>query len=642
MPKITFLPSGKEVRSEEGELLIDLARKNNIYIDAPCNGNATCGKCKVKLLEGRVDSQKNMHISENDRQRGYILSCASYTCNEDIKILLPESSSSSLDKMSIQSISTDRDREIFEKAVSRLTENDMSFGSYVKKDYFEISIPTLDDNISDFDRIKRQMRNDQGYTQIFMRLPMLRKMPFILRDSEFKVTITHIPRGNRTTIVNIEKGNTLSRLFGIALDIGTTSVAASLVDLYSGNLIARASRGNAQMKYGADVINRIMYCAKKDGLEKLNDAIIKETINPLLNEMYTDAGIEKDEVIAFVASGNTVMTHLFLGIDPEFLRIEPYIPVFLRAPFVQAAQLGIDVNPETFLYTAPNVASYVGGDITAGVLASYIWTKSKNTLFIDLGTNGEIVFGNKDYLMTCACSAGPAFEGGEISFGMRAASGAIEEVRITDRYQPPQLKIIGSDIPAGICGSGIIDLIAEMFKIGLIDRKGKINKDEANMRIKTDEYDIVRYIVASKNEFPQIEEDISISEVDLDNFIRAKGAVYSGAATLISSLGMDFSDLDEVMIAGGIGNSLDIRNSVLIGLLPDIPLEKFSYIGNSSLIGSYLTLMSEDARKCLENISSQMTYIELSVYPSYMDEFISACFLPHTDIEKFPSVIDYI
>ena len=642
MPKVTFMPLNKTVVAAEGELLIEIARKNDIFIDAPCNGSKTCGKCKVKITSGEVECTKNLHISDEEMQQGYVLSCDAKMKNLDITVELLNPESSALNNMQIQSISTERDQLIFEHSRQQLIENKMQFGTYVKKDYIEIGLPDLDDNISDFDRLKREMRIQLGYSQVFMRLPMLRKMPFILRNSGFKITVTHIPRGKRTTIVNIEDGNTLERLFGVALDIGTTSVAASLVDLYSGKLIGRAAAGNAQMKYGADVINRIIFSTKKEGLKKLNEAIIKDTINPLLQKMYKEAEVGYEEVIAFVASGNTTMAHLFLGVYPDFLRIEPYIPAFLRAPFIQAGQLGLEVNPETFIYIAPNVSSYVGGDITAGVLASYIWADSQNTLFIDLGTNGEIVFGNQDFLMTCACSAGPAFEGGEISSGMRAAPGAIEEVRISDPYLAPKLKVIGDISPKGICGSGIIDLIAEMFKNKIIDRRGKLVRDNANPRIKEDEHGIGSYIVAQKEEWEGIIEDVCITEVDLDNFIRAKGAVYSGAATLISSLGMSFNDLDRVMIAGGIGNSLDVENSITIGLLPDIPRDKFSYIGNSSLIGSYLTLMSEDARKKMELIASQMTYIELSVYPSYMDEFVSACFLPHTNADNFPSLANLL
>ncbi|SHJ62421.1 corrinoid activation/regeneration protein AcsV [Tepidibacter formicigenes] len=637
MVKVIFKPENIEISCEYGDNLLEVARKANVFIDAPCNGNVSCGKCKVKLIKGKVDTKKSHHIKDEEWDEGYILACNSKVI-EDVEIEVPSKLSSSMNKMKIEDLSTERDKQIFEKSKKLILDNNMKFKSYVRKDYIEIDIPNLDDNISDFDRIKRHLKNNLGYTKVFCRLQMLRKIPHILRKGSFKVTITHIPRGSdRTTIVNMEAGDTTDRLYGIALDIGTTSVAACLVDLYKGELLAKASSGNAQIKYGADVINRIIYATKKDGLEKLNHAIIHETINPLLKKMCKDSGIDKDEIIAFVCAGNTTMSHLLLGVYPDYLRLEPYIPTFLRAPFIKASELELNINPETFLYIVPSVASYVGGDITAGVLSSGIWSSEENVLFIDLGTNGEIVFGNKDYLMTCACSAGPAFEGGEISCGMRAASGAVEKVEINRDTFEPILKIIGSNQPEGICGSGIIDLISEMMISGIIDRRGKINKNINSNRIRFDEHGIGEYIVAFKEDY-EIEKDITITEVDIDSFIRAKGAVYSGAATLITSLGMDFSIIDKVYIAGGIGNSLDIEKSILIGLLPDIDRSKFSYIGNSSLMGCYLTLMSEDARYKLEECASSMTYVELSVYPSYMDEFVSACFLPHTNIENFPTV----
>ncbi len=636
MIKVIFRPENIESHCKFGENLLEVARRADIFIDAPCNGNVSCGKCKVKLVKGKVETKKSHHIKDEEWDEGYILACNTKVI-EDIEIEVPSNLSSSMHGMKIEDLSSPKDKEIFERTKKLVFDNQMEFNSYVKKDYIEIDLPTIDDNISDFDRIKRYLRNHLGYTKVFCRLQMLRKIPNILREGNFKVTITHIPRGiDRTTIVNMEIGDTRDRLYGIALDVGTTSVAVCLVDLYKGELIAKASSGNAQIKYGADVINRIIYSTKKDGLEKLNHAIIHETINPLLKKMYKDTGIDKDEVIAFVAAGNTTMSHLLLGVYPDYLRMEPFIPAFLRAPFIKASELGIQVNPETFLYIAPSVASYVGGDITAGVLASGIWSSQENVLFIDLGTNGEIVFGNKDYLMTCACSAGPAFEGGEISCGMRASSGAIEKIKINKDTFEPEFSIIGGDKPEGICGSGIIDLIAEMMLVGIIDRRGKINKNLNTKRIRFNEHGIGEYVIAFKEDFNS-EKDITITEVDLDSFIRAKGAVYSGAATLITSLGMDFSIIDKVYIAGGIGNSLDIEKSILIGLLPDIEREKFMYIGNSSLMGCYLTLMSEDARHKLEEIGSIMTYVELSVYPSYMDEFISACFLPHTNIENFPT-----
>lgn len=330
------------------------------------------------------------------------------------------------------------------------------------------------------------------------------------------------------------------------------------------------------------------------------------------------------------------MTSLFLGVYTDFLRQEPYIPPFLKSPKLMGENVGLFVNDSAYVYLAPSVASYVGGDITAGVLSAGIWSSEENVLFIDLGTNGEIVFGNKDYMMSCACSAGPAFEGGGISCGMRASAGAIEKVIIDKDTLEPTLKIIDECAPVGICGSGIIDLICQMITKGVIDRRGKIYRDLDNKRVRFNEHEIGEYVLAFKEEF-DLENDIVVNEVDIDNFIRAKGAIYSGAYTLVDSLGMDFSILDRVYIAGGIGNNLDIENSIIIGLLPDIDREKFTYIGNSSLVGSYLALISKDAKNKLEEIGNQITYVELSVYPSYMDEFISACFLPHTNIEQFPT-----
>jgi len=636
MINVKFVPSGIIARAEIGENLLEVARRVNVFIDAPCNGAGNCGKCKVKIIEGKVDANVHHHINESEVNTGYVLACSTKVLEDVIVETLAEESSY-MTGMKIEDLSSPRDEKIFKRAKDQIIENGMKFSSYIKKDYIEIDEPTIDDNISDWDRVKRHLRNQLGYSMVFCRLPMLRKIPNLLRQGNFKITITHIPRdNNRTTIINMEIGDTTDRLYGVALDIGTTSVAACLVDLSGGKLIAKASAGNAQMKYGADVIHRIIYSTKKDGLENLNHAIIEETINPLLSKMYKDAGIDKDEVTAFVIAGNTTMSHLLLGIYPDYLRLEPYIPSFLKAPFIKASELNLQVNPETFLYILPSIASYVGGDITAGVLASGIWASDENILFIDLGTNGEIVFGSKDYMVTCACSAGPAFEGGEISCGMRAAGGAIEGVEIDKDTFTPKLTIINNEKPKGICGSGIIDLIAEMLKSNLIDRRGKINKGIDSNRIRTDEYDIGEYVLAFKEEW-DIAEDITINEIDIDNFIKAKGAVYSGASTLISSLGMDFSVIDKIYIAGGIGNSLSIDRAIEIGLFPDIDREKFMYIGNSSLIGCYLTLMSEDARHKMEEFSQQMTYIELSVYPSYMDEFVSACFLPHTDIERFPS-----
>lgn len=636
MIKVLFKSHDKEVYCNKGELLLDVARMADIFIDAPCNGNVSCGKCKVKLLNGKVDTEKTRHISDDEIKQGYILACNSKVVS-DIEVDVPSKLSSSMHGMKIEGGGKEKDEAIFNRAKEIAENHDLRFCTNIRKKYIELSEPTLDDNISDVDRIQRYVRHHLGYNEIDFRLDILRKIPILLRESDFKVTLTYVKKKNKLTIIDIEPGNTGESLYGVAIDIGTTSVVVCLVDLVEQVLIDKASSGNAQIKYGADVINRIVFSTKKNGLNELHKAIIHETINPLLNSIYEKNNINKDDVISVVASGNTTMASLFLGVYPDYLRREPYIPPFLRSPKIMGENVELDVNPSAYVYLAPNVASYVGGDITAGVLSAGIWASEENVLFIDLGTNGEIVFGNQDFMMSCACSAGPAFEGGGIRCGMRASCGAIESIKIDPKTLEPRLSMIGNCDPIGICGSGIIDLICQMILTGVIDRRGKIQKELDNRRIRFDEHGIGEYVLAFKEEY-NLENDITVNEVDIDNFIRAKGAIYSGASVLLQSLGMDFSVIDKVYIAGGIGNSLNIENAITIGLLPDVEREKFQYIGNSSLVGSYLALISRDAKNKLEEIASQMTYVELSVYPGYMDEFVSACFLPHTNIEDFPTV----
>ena len=636
MIKVNFTSHNKIVECNEGDNLLDIARNADIFIDAPCNGNISCGKCKVKLIKGQVNTQKTRHIKDEEWEQGYVLACNTKVI-EDIEIDVPSKLSSSMHGMKIEGSDKKKDKEVFDRAKKIIEDNNFEFKTNIVKSYIELDEPTIDDNISDIDRIERHVRNSLGYDEIDFTIELLRKVPQVIRKDNFKVTITYVKKQNKITILNIEPGNTENKLYGIAIDIGTTSVVVCLVDLYSKEIIDKASSGNAQIKYGADVIHRIVYSTKKNGLKELRDAIVEETLNPLLESVYTKNNIDKDNVVSLVVAGNTTMSSLFLGVYTDYLRQEPFIPPFLKSPKLIGKDTGLHVNDSAYVFLAPSVASYVGGDITAGVLSAGIWSSEENILFIDLGTNGEIVFGNKDYMMSCACSAGPAFEGGGISCGMRASNGAIEKVKINKDTLKPNITTIGNAKPVGICGSGIIDLICQMLITGIIDRRGKIHRDIDNKRIRFNEHEIGEYVLAFKEEY-DLENDITVNEVDIDNFIKAKGAIYSGASVLIESLGMDFSVVDKVYIAGGIGNNLNIENSILIGLLPDIEREKFVYIGNSSLVGSYLALISKDAKNKLIDIGNEMTYVELSVYPTYMDEFISACFLPHTNIEQFPTV----
>lgn len=421
--------------------------------------------------------------------------------------------------------------------------------------------------------------------------------------------------------------------YGIAVDIGTTTVTAALLNLADGTVLAKESAGNGQIRYGADVINRIISSSRPGGREALQSAVREETLSPMVEEMCKNAGIDKNEVTRVVIAGNTTMEHLFVGEDAESIRLEPYVPAFLELHGKTGADVGLPVNPEAKIIFAPNVGSYVGGDITAGALTTMLWNSPEISLFVDLGTNGELVFGNSDFMLCCACSAGPAFEGGDISCGMRATKGAIEACTIDADSMEPTLTIVGPDgtKPAGLCGSGLIDVISELFRTGIINAKGKFVK--TGDRVRYDEYG-GEYVLAFAAD-SMTGRDVTINETDLDNFIRAKGAIFSAIRSMLSSVDMSVEDIDKVMIAGGIGSGISIDRAIKIGMLPKIPIEKYAYIGNSSLTGACAMLLSDDATERVMELGRNMTYLELSTHPGYMDEFVAACFLPHTNASLF-------
>ncbi len=425
-------------------------------------------------------------------------------------------------------------------------------------------------------------------------------------------------------------------LVGCAIDIGTTTVTMVLTDLESGRFLAKGSSGNGQIRFGADVINRIIEQGKPGGRKKLQDAIIKETLTPIIASLCKSAGISARSILRLSVGSNTTMNHLFVGVDAESVRMEPYVPSFFGWEGLLAGDLKLPANPLAPVLLAPNIGSYVGGDITAGTLAAGLWDMDEMSLFIDLGTNGELVFGNRDFMMSCACSAGPAFEGGDISCGMRATDGAIEACVVDKDTMEPTVTIVGEpgQKAVGICGSGIIDIISELFRCGIINARGLFVREGS--RVRRDEHGMGRYVIATAGESETCRE-VSINEVDIDNFIRAKAAIFSAIDTLLKSVDMTVDMIDKVYVAGGIGSGINMKNAVNIGMFPDVELEKFQYIGNSSLAGAYAMVMSDEAVERLAQIASNMTYLELSTYPGYMDSFVAACFLPHTDARLFPS-----
>ena len=622
------------IECNAGDNLLELARRANVAIDAPCSGNGSCGKCRVQLIEGQLESVKSRHISDEEYEAGWRLSCCSKV-QGDVTVLVPDIASAYQSRMKTADLSSPKEIEIFENCQSQLRESGISFENNYRSVVLSLSEPTLDDTMPDNERLTWAIEEALGVETVKIPFAVMVKLASTLRENNWTVCVKGELRDGTFTCMEITSAEDTA-IVGCAIDIGTTTVTMVLVDLQTGKILAKGSSGNGQIRYGADVINRIIEQGKPGGKKKLQDAIIKETLTPIIANLCKSAGVSARSILRLSVGANTTMNHLFVGVDASSVRMEPYIPSFFSWDGLLAGDVKLPANPLAPVLIAPNIGSYVGGDITAGTLAAGLWDRDEMSLFIDLGTNGELVFGNRDFMMSCACSAGPAFEGGDISCGMRATDGAIEACTIDRETMEPSFSIIGDagQKPIGLCGSGIIDVIAELFRCGIISAKGQFVRE--GRRVSQDANGFDCYVLAFADE-SETGRNVTINTVDIDNFIRAKGAIFSAICTLLKSLDMDVSCVEHMYVAGGIGSGINMRNSVRIGMFPDIELDRFTYIGNSSLNGAYAMVMSDQARDKVEELAQSMTYVELSTTPGYMDEFMAACFLPHTDAALFPS-----
>ena len=637
--KVTFqIEGGNPVVMEcnAGDNLLELARRGNVAIDAPCSGNGSCGKCRVKLIEGEVDTIPSRHITAEEFEAGWRLSCNCKVLT-DCVVFVPDIASAYQSRMKTADLSSPKEIAIFEECQENLRNSGIEFTNNFRSVVVEMAEPTLDDTMPDNERLTWAIQGALGVENVKIPFTVMVKLAHTLRLHHFKVCVKGEIQGDTFLCMEVcDPADTA--IVGCAIDIGTTTVTMVLTDLESGKLLAKGSSGNGQIRYGADVINRIIEQGRTGGKKKLQDAIVKETLVPIIANLCKTANINTRSILRLCVAANTTMNHLFVGVDAESVRMEPYIPSFFAWEGMLAGDLKLPANPLAPVIIAPNIGSYVGGDITAGTLAAGLWAQDEMSLFIDLGTNGELVFGNRDFMMSCACSAGPAFEGGDISCGMRATDGAIEACVIDKETMEPALTIVGEagQKPVGICGSGIIDIISELFRCSIVNARGLFDRE--GERVKRDAHGMGRYVLATAEE-SETGREISINEVDIDNFIRAKGAIFSAIDTMLQSVDMTPECIDKVYVAGGIGSGINMKNSVNIGMLPDVELEKYHYIGNSSLTGAYAMVMSDEARdKCTE-LGANMTYLELSTYPGYMDSFVAACFLPHTNSSLFPNSI---
>ena len=622
--KVSFLPDGQTVEVPNDTTLLEAARLADVHVNASCNGKGSCGKCKLVVAEGTVDAPPTPLLSDGEKSKGYVLACQSRVTG-NVTVSVPEEVIER--KLKIAGMG----QTVTEEVKGLVAEID----PMLKTIPLTLSPPTLTDSVSDLDRLNRGLKKEGcDVARLNVGLKVMRQLAEAVRQDNWNITASVIRRKCANEILEVKPGNGASPSLGLAIDVGTTTIVVYLVDMAAGTVLAATAGHNRQADCGDDVINRIV-CAEKNGVKKLSRMALA-TINDLIGEALDSAGAKADTIHNVVISGNTTMAHLLLQIEPRYIRRDPYIPTVSDFPILKAGEIGLKANRIAAVFIMPGPASYVGGDIVSGVLHTGFHREDPITLFIDIGTNGEIVLGNQEWLMTAACSAGPAFEGGGIRWGMRAEEGAIEKVTIDPDTFAPQLTTVGDAPPRGICGSGMIDLIAELLKAGIIDRSGQFSKVLDNPRIR-ETGDELAYVLAFADQTP-MQEDIVFAASDLKNLVYSKGAVYAGFTTLLNEAGMDFSIVERVIITGGFGQYLNIEQAVAIGLFPDIAREKFAYMGNSSIKGAYMALLSNDYRQEAQEICNRMTYVDFSSNPRYMDEFTSALFLPHTDLNAFPSV----
>jgi len=612
------LTTGKTIEIFENESLLHALKRDGIYLVASCGGKGICSKCRVKLIEGKSRIISTGKLEPNEIKEGITLACQTFPQSNAFIDIPKESKLIVGDKIALSKSGN---------LVELLNSLGAEISPIVRQISLSLSPPTIQDNISDLERLRRSLE-EKDITGMRFSHDFVSVLAKVIRDADWKVTLGYTVGHDIVHIspADIEKGR-----YGLAVDVGTTTVVVYLVNLRDGRLMDVGSTYNSQMRYGDDVITRIVYATESGGLNELRDAVISD-INGLLDPLLERHNLNREDIESVVIAGNTTMTHIFWGLNPASIREEPYIPTVNFFPRWRSEVGKIEINPKAPVYTLPCVASYVGGDIVAGVLASQMHRRSEIALFMDIGTNGEIAVGNSEWLVTAACSAGPCFEGSGIKHGMRATEGAVESVTIDPENFEPTLGIIGNTTAMGICGSGMIDAIAEMFIKGVIDRKGKFVKGLKTNRIK-EGFEGLEFVFF-KNEG----KEIVLTEVDIENILRAKAAMYAGVSLLLKEVGFGLDAIERVYIAGGFGNFIDINKAIILGMLPDLTREKFSFLGNASITGAYLCLLSKELRQEAGIIASKMTYIELSISRSFMDEYMSALFLPHTHLRLFPSV----
>ncbi len=614
-------------------LITEAADRAGLVLNISCGGAGTCGGCAVDLIEGTFQRDgEAIEVANGDSPRR-VLGCRTRIVSARWRVRIPK-------------------RSLVQAGEKIVVDFDLSarFAHQppVRKVFMKLPPATLEDSVADFERMTRHLAEAEGLTGIRPTLSMLRTLPKVMSEADFAVTATLAQREDGWEMIAVEPGDTTAKLFGLAVDLGTTSVVCSLVDLGSGRMLETASCYNQQVRRGEDVASRIVFSQTEQGLAEMQQLAVAESINKMVRLLCRKEGIEAGQIARAVISGNTVMAHLLLGISPERIGVSPFAAAAAAPGTVRAEQVGLAMNPSGPVDIVPAIAGYVGGDIVSGIYVCGMHKGEGRHLLIDIGTNGEIALGTPEGMWACATAAGPAYEGSGISCGMRARSGAIERVWIDGPEMDVRCEVISNGNhngrASGVCGSGLIDFLAEAFRAGLIEQTGRFNKDLVGehpriRQVAWRDRTVQGFVLVPKDQTDDGIDDIVITEKDIEGLLQAKAAIYVGSLLLSRSAGLGFEDLDRIWLAGGFARHINVANAITIGMLPDLPVERFDAVGNTSLAGAFAALVDDQTWCQLDRIATRPKTIELNKDPDFEDEYMYAMFLPNLMEDRFPSVV---
>ncbi len=617
--EVTFEPLGRKVHVLNGTTILQAAKDARIKIRSECDGQGICGKCKVIThnVEGLSDLTENEkeHLSSSDISSGYRLACQT-TITQDIVVTVPPESR--IWTLELQTTGLERP---------------VPLNPSIRKFHIQLSEPTLSDPTPDSERLIEYLEDRFDLGKLEIEYELLQILPKILRKADWNITATV---WDNQKITGVQGGDTTDEILGLAVDIGTSKLAIHLVDLTTGRTVGTGAIENPQVAYGDDIMSRIAFAMNNPRKLELLQRSVVEAINSLVKDILTKTGISSHNIFEATVVGNTVMHHLFLGIQPKYLAQSPFIPCLKRAVEVKAKELNVKMHPNNIIHVLPIVAGFVGADAIGDLLSTGIHEAEDISLLVDIGTNTEVMIGNTEDILCCSCASGPAFEGGHIKHGTKAVLGAITKVEIHPDSYEVAYNTIGNQKPLGLCGSAVVDIVAELRLCGLINHRGQFNSEIETQRMRATQAGM-EFIIADRRE-TAIEREITVTQKDINEIQLAKAAIFAACSILTEDKGLTEKGIDRLFIAGAFGTSLDIENAKILGLIPDIPTEKVQLVGNTAVTGAKMALLSRDERETAETLSRETRYLELTAHPIFSNEFARAMFIPHKNLERFPSV----